>query len=218
MLRPVAVSLCCVCLVSACVDDSSTNTTVFAPTLLTADPVTFLGTVRCGSELRKYVVTLFDVSTGSSVDLGSAPPTDCTLPTTFGTPIITSGRLYTAEIDGYDRDDIAPKDTTTAGSREMIDPMGAPVAPRWTTSCGKLFVVSAEGSVPDGPLNPLRFPTVPLDNIEVVFHGCLPLQTEEMPDAGTVDGDDASPADGPADAATPDATDEPPEDASAPDP
>jgi hypothetical protein len=215
MLRRVVVTLCCVSLLSACVSDDTLNTTIFAPTLLTTDPMTFLGTVRCGSELRKYVVRLFDVSTGTALDAGSGPPTDCTLPTTFGTPKITADHFYIAEIDGYDRDDIAPKDSTTTGSHEMVDPTGAPVAPRWTTTCGELVTASDDGSVPDAPANPLRFPTEPLDNIEVVFHGCLPLRTAEAPDAGTVDADDASPADGPADT-TSDATDEPsPEDASA---
>jgi hypothetical protein len=177
----------------------------------------FIGSVRCGSELHKYVVTLFDVSTGAAMEVGSGPPTDCTLPTTFGTPKIASGRFYIAEIAGYDRDDIAPKDSTIAGSREMIDPTGAPVAPRWTTTCGELRTPSDDGTVPDAPLNPLRYPTEPLDNIEVSFHGCLPLRAEAA-DAGTVDADDASTTDGPADATTPDTTEEPPEEASAPDP
>ncbi len=217
MLRRVVVSLCCVSLLSACVGDDTANTTIFAPTLLTADPMTFLGSVRCGSELRKYVVTLFDVSTGAAQEVGSGPPTDCTLPTTFGTPKIEGGRFYIAEINGYDRDDIAPKDSSITGSREMIDPTGAPVAPRWTTTCGELRTASDDGAVFDAPLNPLRYPTEPLDNIEVVFHGCLPLRAE-LPDAGTVDGDDASTTDGPADATTSDATEELPPEASTPDP
>src|SRR6185369_10817971 len=97
MLRSVAVCLVSALVASACDDDSGSVIQLYAPTLLTADPATFLGNVRCGSELRKYVVTVFDV-TGTPQNIGSSPPTDCTKLTTFGTSFGTirldRGRAY----------------------------------------------------------------------------------------------------------------------------
>jgi hypothetical protein len=208
MVRSIAVGLCCACFASACVDDSSSITSVYSPTLLTVDPTTFLGTVRCGSDLHKYVVTLFDVSTGTPMSLGSAPPTECNTPTTFGTPKIASLLSYIAEIDGYDTDNIVPEGGNDSGSRVMVDATTmAPVAPHWTTTCGAVTDLVDGQAPPDVAFNPLREPTVPLANIEVTFHGCLPLAVE-MPDAGTTDG---SSPDGPPDATTNDATEEAPD-------
>jgi len=211
MLRSVAVSLCCVCIASACLDDSNPSATVFAPTLLSVDPATFLGSVRCGSELQKYVVTLFEVSTGRRVSLGSSPPTDCTTRTTFGTNKISAGNTYIAEIDGYDQVDIVPEGGNESGSRVINDRLTMTrVFPRWQTSCGEILEV-IDGEVPDATLNPLRYPTIPLGNREVTFHGCLPFRAAELPDAGVVES--GSP-DGPPDATTSDAAQEAPEDAS----
>jgi hypothetical protein len=215
MVRSVAVLVCCACVGSACVDDSSTSTTLYAPTLLTVDPLTFLGTVRCGSELQKFVVTLFDVTSGTPASLGSAPPTECTTPVTFGTGKITVGHAYIVEIDGYDRD-VVPEGGNDTGSRVMLDPTTlAHVFPRWATTCGQPIPIIRDGEAPpdaDAQVNPLRYPTIPLQNIEVTFHGCLPFRTAELPDAGA----DEPPPDGPADAAMPDASSEAPEDASSP--
>jgi hypothetical protein len=200
MRRSIAVCLACACLASACVDDSSTITAVYSPTLLTADPSTFLGTIRCGSELRQYVVTLFDVSTGTAMNLGSAPPTDCTKPTTFGSPKIASGYAYTAEIDGYDVD-VVPVGGADSGSRTMTDATTMMlVLPRWTTSCGQVSF-DVDGQTPTDAFNPIRYPTITRPNIEVIFHGCFPLGVAPPPDAG--------PPDGPAD--TTDAAEETPE-------
>jgi hypothetical protein len=218
MLRSVAVCLVGALVASACDDSSGTVLQLYAPTLLSADPATFLGDVRCGSELRKYVVTVFDVSTGTAEKLGSSPPTDCTKPTTFGTKFgsgttkVDRGRAYIAAIDGYDRDDITPEGGTESGLRTMLDASMTEVPPRWTTTCGEI-IVAVDGEVPDTQLNPLRYPTVTLSNIEVTFQGCLPLRRAEVPDGGVVD---ASP-DSPTDTTTPDAAEEPSEDGSSPD-
>jgi hypothetical protein len=215
MVRSVAVLVCCACLGSACVDDSSTSTTVYAPTLLTVDPALFLGNVRCGSELRKYVVTLYDV-TETQASLGSAPPTECTKPVTFGTGKITAGHAYTVAIDGYDRDDIVPEGASDSGSRFMVDPTTlVRVPPRWTTTCGEPLPVIPDGEAPDADaqINPLRYPTIPLQNIEVTVHGCFPFRVAEGPDAAV----DDAPADGLPDAAPADGPVEAPEDASGPD-
>lgn len=174
MLRSVAVCLWCACVVSACDGDTSPTLTVYAPTLLTADPATFLGNVRCGSEIRKYVVSVTDVSTGVPVDIGSSPPTDCTKLTTFGTSFgtvkVTSGRAYIAAIDGYDRDDITPEGGPDSNSRDMVDAAMMKVFPRWKTTCGEIRV-AVDGEVPDTSVNPIRYPTITLGNIEVTFHG-----------------------------------------------
>src|SRR5215471_2631695 len=133
MLRSVAVSLLCACFAAACGDDSSSTLALYAPTLLTVDPTSFqAANVSCGTELRKYVVTLFDVTGGMAANLGSAPPTECTLPTTFGIPMIQAGFPYVAEIDGFDREDILPQ---ASGSRTMVDQatMMTKVEPKWTT-------------------------------------------------------------------------------------
>ena len=193
----------------ACLDDSSTSTTIYAPTLLTVDPTSFLGTVRCGSDVFKYVVTLTQVLPGGALsNLGSAPPTECNTPTTFGTPKIVGGGYYIVEIDGYDRDDIVPQGGIDSGAREMRDPMTmAIVSPRYMTTCGEVHV-PVDGDVPsDVKLNPLRFPTIALPNIEVIVHGCLPLRPAEPPDGGTDGGDDGASPDGQTDPA-PDASDD----------
>src|SRR5436190_23807065 len=96
------------CLLAGCIDDPSTSLSIYSPMLLTADPSVFVGGVRCGPELRKYVVTLTDVTGGSMDIVGSSPPVDCTTLTSFGRPTIMPFHFYVATVDGYDRDDIAP--------------------------------------------------------------------------------------------------------------
>jgi hypothetical protein len=197
MTRWTAVPLCCACFVAGCIGDSSSVTTVYAPTLLTADPSSFIGSVHCGAELRKYVVTLFDVTTGTAQQIATSPPTSCTTPTTFGTPIISSPHSYIADIDGYDRDDIVPQGGIDSGSRVMVDPTTmATVPPKWTTTCGEIVELT-DGEVPaDVSVNPLRYPTLTLGNVEVILHGCLPLRPSELSsDAGSTDAQPDEPTD-----------------------
>jgi hypothetical protein len=156
--------------------------------LLTADPAVFVGGVRCGPELRKYVVTLTDVTGGAMSIVGSSPPTDCTTLTSFGRPTLMPLHFYIAAIDGYDRDDIAPA-MGDAGARQMIDPATmAPVAPRWTTTCGEYIAPVADGATSDAAPNPIRYPTLTLEAVEVFLHGCLPLRPAEPSDGGAETG------------------------------
>src|SRR6185369_5655707 len=144
-----------------------------------------------------------------------SPPTDCTKLTTFGTTFglgslkLDRGRAYIAAIDGYDRDDITPEGGAGSSLRKMLDASMTEVLPRWTTTCGDI-IVAVDGEVPDTQLNPLRYPTVTLSNIEVTFQGCLPLHQAEAPNDGAFD---ASP-NSPTNTTTPDAAEEPSDSAS----
>jgi hypothetical protein len=201
MLR-LAAPILSLCLVAGCLDDPSANLTYYAPMLLTADPGVFLGSVRCGSELKKYVVTLTDVTGGVIETAGSSPPTDCTKLTTFGRPTIQSLHFYVADIDGYDTDDIAPASDADGGTRQVIDTTTmAPVLRRWTTTCGEYALTPADAQPSDAQPNPIRYPTLTLDAVEVFLHGCLPMRPAPPPEAGPEAEPEASPdgADEPAD-------------------
>jgi len=206
MLRFAAATLLgSACWVVGCVDDPSTSLTGALPTLLSADPSTFLGSVRCGAELRKYVVTVYDVTNGASPV--SSPPTECTKQTSFESPPLVVDDYFVAEIDGYDRDDIVPR-MGLEGVRQMVDPNTMEVVtPRWTTTCGEGGPLDAS-TLPDGAQNPIRSPTWLLGSVEVFLHGCLPLQPFETADAGL---DGAAPDGQPN--ATPDASQGSPDDA-----
>jgi hypothetical protein len=206
MLRFAAATLLgSACLVVACGDDSSTSLTGAVPTLLSADPSTFLGSVRCGAELRRYVVTVYDVTNGASPV--SSPPTECTRQTSFESPPLVQDDFFVAEIDGYDRDDIIPR-MGLEGVRQMVDATTMEIVPpRWTTTCGEGGPLEAS-TLPDGAQNPIRSPTWLLGSVEVFLHGCLPLRPLETPDASV----DAATPDGQPNA-TSDASQEPSDDA-----
>ncbi|HVJ16894.1 MAG TPA: hypothetical protein VM686_15745 [Polyangiaceae bacterium] len=133
-----------------CTDEPELVIVIAHPTLIQVSPTAFLGTVPCMAgegAMQRYVATVFDVSPESDEEMGaggavagpaenfalpSSGPTPCGAP--IATAFVVHGRLYAAEIDGYDRDDIEPLAT---GARQMVDQDGEIVPPRWTTSCGR---------------------------------------------------------------------------------
>jgi len=180
--------------IAGCLDDSSTVAAIASPALLTADPTTFRGTLRCGApELAKYVVTLTEVSASPPALLPSSLPVPCTTVASFEATSngpIKVGSFYTAAIDGYDRDDIHPQES---GSRTMLDATNEVVAQRWTTTCGELPPPAAqdadvlEGGEADVGLdefNPLRYPTQVLGATDVILRGCSTLREGDPSDAG----------------------------------
>jgi hypothetical protein len=144
---------------AGCSSSGSSVISVTHPTMIRVEPEDFLGTVPCdlsGSGLKRYVATIvdYDYSAGGAGGEGGATldapgfqapsslPTPCTTGVGFG--FVVPGRHYQVFIDGYDRDDIAPR---ALGSREMVpleatlDPTGdvavhtLKLEPRWRTSC-----------------------------------------------------------------------------------
>ena len=200
-------------MVVGCVDDSSSALGYGTTTLLSVDPATFLGSVRCGApELRKFVVTVYDVTTGTRGRVATSAATDCTTPASFATPIIIAERFYSADIDGFDRDDVVVGSETdpVSGLPQVVDPATMqPVLPRWTTTCGEAPWQTDATTLADGGTNRLRFPTKTSYSVEVVMHPCLPFRTVDRPDGGS--------SDGPADATT-DRVDKPSDDVSSPAP
>ncbi len=190
-----------VCWPIGCIDDSSTIPTTIVPNLVTADPTTFLGAARCGSDVRSYVVTLYDVTSGTRARVATSTPTECTRQTSFGAAVISYRHAYVADIDGYDRDDLVPDTSANAGPGDLVDPVTLQrVAKRWATTCGER-PVPADAELADGSDSPdgapslddaspvdagspsadasidfYRFPTVVLSSGEVVLHPCLPLR------------------------------------------
>jgi hypothetical protein len=179
----------------SCITDSSvldTNTTLM---MISADPTSFVGSSMCGTALRRYVVTLTDVTAG--IVLQSSPPTPCTQQTSFTIPIIVEQHFYIGFIDGYDTDDVTP---LGPGTREMVAADGTPVAPRWQSQCGQNLSLEAgaEGGDSSAPINPLLLPVQARLSAEVFLLGCRPFTVPlsdggtSQPDGGTDASDDAS--------------------------
>lgn len=114
-----------------------------APTEIAIDPSDFLGGVPCGSSdnaMKSYVVTLRAYDNEDDVTpfvLGSSFPTSCAYVAAFR-DVIVAGKLYTAEVDGYDvlASTLTPFGDESSGARQMRDELGEIVLPRWTTQCG----------------------------------------------------------------------------------
>ena len=150
---------------AGCSSSSATSVAVTHPTMIEVAPESFLGDVPCseGPGLKRYVATLFDTNyvaqggaTGvgdSSSDGGAAPdfqlpsslPTPCLAAVGFG--LVVAGRHYDVKIDGYDRDDLAPR---ASGSRQLVSPAAnadeevTPLAtPRWTAHCEGAIAVDS---------------------------------------------------------------------------
>jgi hypothetical protein len=190
----------------------SSNTTTTAPTLLTVDPLSFRGAVRCAEgELRRYSVTLTDV-TPAWPGFEPANPLPirsgmvaCNESVMFagGRQMVDAGRpleighYYVATIDGYDTDDVELADTDGGGSPARRISTKEPALPRWQTTCGEPFPEAASDGGDDandaadaeaGPRspNPFRRPTLIVDSIGIRLQGCLPFQpsgTLPPPDA-----------------------------------
>jgi hypothetical protein len=125
--------------------------------------------------VRSYVATLYDVtpaSDGSSLPesgfpLPSSPPTSCFFPVTFSYVLVD--HRYRALVEAYDRfadtADTASGDAdadagdggvdltrimpVSVGGRLQEDGTLAPVAPRWTATCGGYPPTVTEAGVPD---------------------------------------------------------------------
>ena len=150
---PAALALLVVAGCAATTD--STTSTATAPTSITVNPSSFLGSVACSNQpgaLKSYVATLKDVTStapGSSFTLPSSPPTPCSQSVVFR--YVQVGHEYTLTIDGYDAlaADLTPCGGASSGSRYVFaaDPPpvsdcaaaitagSVPVKPRWTTGC-----------------------------------------------------------------------------------
>jgi hypothetical protein len=190
-----------------CLSGSSTLPATATLTMITVDPAAFVGSATCGTRLRRYVVTLTDVTDGSRSFFSSAP-TPCTELVSFtertSAPLappgisVVVGDSYIGTIDGYDRDDISSDPSSDAGfARTVVDDAGQPVLPRWTTTCGQPAATSASdasdegGAAPVG--NPLLAPVQAKASTEVFLLGCIPF-TDALPepDGGADATDDAS--------------------------
>jgi hypothetical protein len=120
------------------------------------------------------VVTLSvwdDANDPSPFTLGSSYPTTCARAVAFR-DVLVAGKLYTAEIDGYQlpAGSLAPFGESSSGARQMLDiESGEPVAPRWQTHCGH-----DGGDATLAAANEVRFVT-----------SCDPL-SDETATAGTI--------------------------------
>ncbi len=128
MLALVPVGVCAIAL-AACTGTSSSA--VSSPTLITARPHLFLGSVPCSpggglGQLQSYVVTLTDVTPDPTVTTApvASRPTSCATSVSFASPPLTLDHLFVGRIDGYD---VPP---------EALQEGGALPSPRWTTTCG----------------------------------------------------------------------------------
>jgi hypothetical protein len=210
MVRPPVTPFALACAVAAflaaaaCSDSSSTASSSGAyPTLLTVDPSLFRGTITCGAPgLERYVASVTDVSVDAASFAATSYPTPCQIPVSFGDKVVGIYHRYTAVIDGYDRNDIAPEEP---GQRQMFDADKNLVLPIWTTTCGEVPVlVDRDGAADEDaeadagadadaanayvpPYIQLRAPTFAIGQVEVVMHGCLPFVASPASDASVPD-------------------------------
>lgn len=118
----------------ACSRGTSDPALFTQPTRVRVSPSAFLGDTPCSDEggMRLYQATLLDVTDGleASFALPSSDLVACTADVEF--EFVESGRYYIAEIRGFDRSDIS---AAQKGAALAVDESGAPVAPRWETTC-----------------------------------------------------------------------------------
>jgi hypothetical protein len=188
----------------------SSNTTSTAPTLLTVDPLSFRGPVRCApGELRLYSVTLTDVTPPLA---GFEPPdpfpvssglVPCNELVMFagGRHLVDAGRpleighYYVGRIDGFDTEDVALVQTDAGVTEPQRLSTHEPVAPHWTTTCGEpSFFAALDAGPQDGgdaapaPVDAFRRPTLIVDSVSIRLQGCVPFDRSPAPtDAGTAD-------------------------------
>jgi hypothetical protein len=107
---------------------------------MVVDPADFLGDVPCNAApgaMHSYVATVMDWT--EKFTLPSSPPTSCSQRIAFHQ--IVAGHEYVATIEGYGQNasELVPIGGRLSGSPHLVlaaDRM-TPVAPRWTTECGK---------------------------------------------------------------------------------
>jgi len=140
-------SLCLVALgcvgLGACAADASTTALGASGTEVVVAPEDFVRGATCSAVpggLQSYVVTLRaydDVSDTVPFTLPSSQPTPCSLSFVMR-DLVVGGKLYAADIDGYDvpATALTPFGGESSGSRTMLDAEGLVVAPRWTSNCG----------------------------------------------------------------------------------
>lgn len=137
---------------AACTTDTGDLGSVPQATEVAVDPTDFLGDVPCSTAvgaLRSYVVTLSAYDDESDITpfvLGSSPATPCALRAGFRR-VVVGGKLYTAEVDGYDLGaaQLVPFGGASSGSRQMRRAGGGEVlTPRWTTHCGHSVATAAQ--------------------------------------------------------------------------
>lgn len=127
----------------ACAADASTTSLGTVATEIAVRPSDFLLGAACSATpgaIQSYVVTLMaydDPSDSVAFRLPSSLPTPCSLAFAMR-DFVVAGKLYAAEIDGYDvpSSALTPFGGFSSGSRQMLDTKGAVVPPRWTSSCG----------------------------------------------------------------------------------
>jgi hypothetical protein len=137
---------CLVCMwvlwVVGCGSSNTTTLALEAQTLIGVDPKDFTEEGACGTTLKSYVGTLFDVTGSDGISdagvsatpflVGSSPPTPCDRAIVFNYAV--AAHAYEVNLDGYDRSDIKP---AVPGSSAMVtvDANQTFVARRWTAVC-----------------------------------------------------------------------------------
>lgn len=120
--------------ISACSSGTSDPALFTQPTRVRVSPAAFLGDTPCSDEggMRLYQATLLDVTDGleSAFALPSSALVACTADVEF--QFVEAGRYYIAEVRGFDRGDLS---TASKGAPVVVDESGAPVTPRWETTC-----------------------------------------------------------------------------------
>jgi hypothetical protein len=165
-----------ICLLAGACGSTSTTEAPSLPTLVVVKPERFLGQVPCldtEGAAKVYVATLEDVTpnlfgrpeaTPTSFALPSSAPTSCHQPVGFG--FVIAGHQYVADLQVYDRSDLA---AAVTGSAIMLDPDGNVALPRWTTTCGQSPEVTGQG------------PTICASKVLMTVTGCIPLANSTAP-------------------------------------
>ncbi len=119
----------------ACNSTTSVTDGTLIATSVQVQPADFLGKQVCldaEGAVRLYQATLIDVT--SDLDepfaLASSEVLSCKSAAYFG--FVTPGRRYTAFVEAFDASGLR---TQSPGVRVVVDADGAPVFPRWTTTC-----------------------------------------------------------------------------------
>jgi hypothetical protein len=118
----------------ACSKGTSDPSLFTQPTRVRVSPSAFLGDTPCSDEggMQLYQATLFDVTDGldAAFALPSSDLVACTADAEF--EYVKAGRYYIAEVRGFDRSNLR---AAAKGAPLAVDDSGAPVPPRWETTC-----------------------------------------------------------------------------------